>query len=444
MKRVISFILAAILLIISSLTAIGAETNEQHVVDMADVFTDEEISQLEAEMRSIYSAYDFDTLIVTTKDSRGQSAQSYAADFYDDFRSESDYPDGLIFSFNFDLGEYYEVSRGTGIRLFSDQGEEALDNLLRSHLALRDWAGAMSAYLMDIDSTLAKDRKARGGGLGDIEVVEEVYEGAEDMLPATGEDAVAAIESASVQEVPIAIEEMEAGEGVEAVGEGTEAMSELAAPVQLPNTKAEQAVRLAAGLGDGEAVTDVALASIETLDLSDCEMNDLSFLRYATGLKSLILESNGISDLRPLSELRSLRFLSLDDNMISDLSLLSGLLSLETLSLYDNLVSDLAPLSALNSLKTLSLGDNLIADLKPLSGLVSLQTLGLNDNQITDISSLGALSSLQVLWLQNNQLGNASGLEVLLSMSELKTLYLSGNRINVYPQELENIEEKDF
>ena len=152
MKK-LSIALAVLLILITS--AAQADTM-RHVVDQADTFTSQEIEKLEARMTNIYDIYGFDTVIVTTRDSRGQTAQMYAADFYDEFRDYDDYPNGLIFSFNFDIREYYEATRGVGMVLFSDQGEDALDSLLRPYLDEPDYFSAMTAYLDSVEKTLSR------------------------------------------------------------------------------------------------------------------------------------------------------------------------------------------------------------------------------------------------------------------------------------------------
>lgn len=128
----------------------------QHVIDQANTFSDYEVVELEDRMQKIYDTYGFDTVIVTTRDSRGQSAQMYAEDFYDEFRDYKDYPEGLIFSFNFDIKEYYKAARGMGMVLFSDQGGDALDTLLRPFFDKSDYYGAMTAYLNYIEKTLSR------------------------------------------------------------------------------------------------------------------------------------------------------------------------------------------------------------------------------------------------------------------------------------------------
>lgn len=147
--------LIILLLLLAMAVSAAQAAGMQHVADQAGIFTDLQISALEDRMQSIYGTYAFDTVIVTTRDSRGQTAQMYAADFYDEFRSFTDYPNGLIFSFNFDLGDYYEASRGMGMVLFSDQGDAALDKLLRPYLDERDYYGAMTNYLESLEKQLS-------------------------------------------------------------------------------------------------------------------------------------------------------------------------------------------------------------------------------------------------------------------------------------------------
>ena len=160
MKK-LSIALLILLVLISS--AAQADVMK-HVADQANTFTDREIEKLEARMTGIYDVYGFDTVIVTTRDSRGQTAQMYAADFYDEFRDYDAYPNGLIFSFNFDIGEYYEETRGMGMELFSDQGEGALDSLLRPYLDEPDYFGAMTAYLDSVEKTLSRHSTPGEGG----------------------------------------------------------------------------------------------------------------------------------------------------------------------------------------------------------------------------------------------------------------------------------------
>ena len=160
-KHRIVWLLAALLILLQlSATAQGM----QHVVDQAGKFSASQIAALDEKLHGLYDKYGFDVVIVTTNDSRGQTAQMYSADFYDQFRSYSAYPNGLIFSFNVDIGEYYEATRGVGQTLFSDSGANQLDNLLRRHLDNKDYYSATQTYTDYIASRLARASYTDDGG----------------------------------------------------------------------------------------------------------------------------------------------------------------------------------------------------------------------------------------------------------------------------------------
>ncbi len=152
MKKMFGLLLILLLL----LTSAGYAQGMQHVADQAGTFTKSQEDSLNTRLQGLYDTYSFDVVIVTTNNSQGKSAQLYAADFYDGFRSYDKYPNGLIFSFNFDLGEYYEATRGVAQTLFSDSGEDELDNLLRPYLSQKDYYGAMVRYTDYISSRLAR------------------------------------------------------------------------------------------------------------------------------------------------------------------------------------------------------------------------------------------------------------------------------------------------
>lgn len=147
-------IIAVLLFVLLAASAQAAALS--HMADQAEIFSAEEAASLEERMIGLYQTYGFDMVIVTTRDLRGQSARMYAADFYDQFHDYDTFPNGMIFSFNSDLGEYYEAARGIGMTLFSDQGSDALDDLLRPYLDNRDYYGAMNRYLDMVEKKLSR------------------------------------------------------------------------------------------------------------------------------------------------------------------------------------------------------------------------------------------------------------------------------------------------
>ncbi|NLD33747.1 MAG: TPM domain-containing protein [Clostridiales bacterium] len=149
MKRLIC--LAALLLIL--LGTVQAAT-PAHVVDMAGTFTAQEVSALEDKLAQIYDKYRFDLNIVTTRNSQGKSAARFSEDYYITYKPMAEYPNGALFSFNFDLGEYDEASRGLGRTIFETAGPDELYNVLKPYLPSKNYFGAMQAYANYVERRL--------------------------------------------------------------------------------------------------------------------------------------------------------------------------------------------------------------------------------------------------------------------------------------------------
>ena len=154
------------------------------------------------------------------------------------------------------------------------------------------------------------------------------------------------------------------------------------------------------------------LTKLESLNLYENRITDLSPIARLTNLRTLDISANRITDLRlrPVIELPNLTALSAGDIGLTDLSPLVGLVNLQILELARNDIADLSPLVGLVNLQVLDLARNDIADLSPLAGLVNLQYLDLWRNQIEDLSPLAGLVRLQDLDLSGNQIEDLSPL----------------------------------
>ncbi len=162
------------------------------------------------------------------------------------------------------------------------------------------------------------------------------------------------------------------------------------------------------------------------LNLDDCQLKKLSFLKDLSGLTHLSLRVNQLTDLAPLSAMTNLTTLWLYDNQLTDLAPLSAMTNLTILDLSNNQLTDLAPLSAMTNLTILYLNGNQLTDLAPLSALTNLTTLGLSNNQLTDLAPLSAMTNLTKLYLNGNQL---TDLAPLSAMTNLIGLYLDNNQL---------------
>ncbi len=214
----------------------------------------------------------------------------------------------------------------------------------------------------------------------------------------------------------------------------------------------EKAIREIINKPEGDIYID-DVKSVETLDLREKNIADITPLQFFFGLKNLSLSyitsetssnRNKIKDISALSKLSGLTQLDLTANEITDIGALSGLSNLTSLQLAVNKISDITSLKGHINLRNLALNKNNISDISMLKGLENLQILGITDNSITDISPLRDLKNLQYLFMNDN---NISDISALSGLANLKSLYLAGNPIADFsPVEpyYSNLTVKDF
>lgn len=150
--------------------------------------------------------------------------------------------------------------------------------------------------------------------------------------------------------------------------------------------------------GDGSVTLSeldlIALEKIESLDLSNKGLKNLSGIEVYSNLKYLTCNDNKSLtkiDVRKLTKLKTLRC---NGNALTELNV-TGLSNLQTLSCYQNQLTSL-DLTGLSSLDQLSCEKNQLTELN-LAGLTSLIILYCHENKLTelDISMLPALNKLR-------------------------------------------------
>ena len=195
--------------------------------------------------------------------------------------------------------------------------------------------------------------------------------------------------------------------------------------------------------------------AVESLDLSDRGITDLSVLIGCTQLRSLTLNGNQLGDLRPLGQLPRLMVLNLANTGLTDdkLEFLKTLQNLTYLNIEQNPALSSAALKALAEampncrvvhdaiVVTVNLGGQLftsdrteldlsgwnLMDLNGLENFAGLEKLILNGNHISDLSPLRDLGAMLTLELSNNLLSDISPLE---GHRTLRRLVLSWNGID--------------
>ena len=174
-----------------------------------------------------------------------------------------------------------------------------------------------------------------------------------------------------------------------------------------------EAIAKAVGLSDCNAVTEVDLAMITSLDLSGSSITALNAVDFdgMFSLKTLYLSNNDLTSLPNgiFEDLVSLSELFLNSNKLTTLpnGVFSNLTSLTNLYLQSNDLSSLPSnaFDGLSSLVSLTLTDNDLTSLPGgiFDGMSSLSSLLLSNNKLTSIpddifSGLTQLSQLHLSW----------------------------------------------
>ncbi len=119
------------------------------VVDLADVFSANEETELSQTIMDLDAVYQMDLVVVTTDDTGGKSARDYADDYFDQngYGVGTDL-NGILFLIDLDNREAYISTSGSGIRYLTDQRIEAvLDAVFAGGLSDGNYFGAAREFL---------------------------------------------------------------------------------------------------------------------------------------------------------------------------------------------------------------------------------------------------------------------------------------------------------
>ena len=219
----------------------------------------------------------------------------------------------------------------------------------------------------------------------------------------------------------------------------------------MPDPVLRAVVRGELGLLPKTLLTKEEMLRLDSLNVHDKGILDITGLAFAMNLRELHLGRNPITDLRPLANLTKLKDLHIGDISLPmanlELHSLTNLTNLERLILHRSGVLDLTPLSGLTKLRTLSIEGNPITDLRPLyrlnlreldashcplidmrqlARLTSLEYICLEYSGISDIRPLSALTNLHILDIRYN---NIEDIHPLSGLTTLRTLWVQGNPI---------------
>lgn len=213
-----------------------------------------------------------------------------------------------------------------------------------------------------------------------------------------------------------------------------------------------------------------------TLDVTNCGLTDIEFLKDCNKLMSVTLTENPISDFTPLYNKPDLRTLFINDTAITDYTQLHALAGITKLNANGNWIkqsdrdalfnalpgceviaglagylivdvningtvyssdvqelnlsgtglSDITPLKQFSNVSVLNLSDNRLSWITPMEDMTTISTLDLSGNRISNISALSGLYRLSVLNLNDNPITDLSPLAGKTTLTEL---YVNGGSI---------------
>ena len=212
---------------------------------------------------------------------------------------------------------------------------------------------------------------------------------------------------------------------------------------------ARDAIIAATGIPDCDAINNIQLAAISSLDLSNKSIRSLQDGDFdgLTGLTSLDLSSNTLLNLPAdiFTDLDRLTELHMNNNLLSSLptGIFDNLTNLTNLNLASNFLSSLSAnvFSDLAALETLQLNGNDLSSLPSgiFDNLTNLKNLHLNDNSLSSLPN-GIFNNLTMLINLDLSLNGLSSLSVntFSDLIGLNVLHLNDNFLSTLDENIFN------
>ena len=142
MKKWITLLLA--LLLIAALAIPAAAEYIPHMFDEAGLLSSSEAEALDETLADLSDKWDMDIVVVTADDLQGASSTAYADDFYD----YGGYgKDGILWLIDMDNRKSTISTSGYGITVFTDAGQDYMQDLLAPMLSDGEYAEAIDTYI---------------------------------------------------------------------------------------------------------------------------------------------------------------------------------------------------------------------------------------------------------------------------------------------------------
>ena len=141
MKKIVSFILAAVMCTVLALTVTAAD--DKRLVDNADIISAENEKIILDYLDEKSAELDFDFTVLTEQTIYGADVQDYADEYYDGHGFSSD---GILLLIVMDTREWAFSTSGFGITVFGDGELGELENAMVGALSQGEYANGIANY----------------------------------------------------------------------------------------------------------------------------------------------------------------------------------------------------------------------------------------------------------------------------------------------------------
>lgn len=132
-----------------------AKAEVSHVYDYGDLLTEEEELQLSKDMEQCMEDLQLSLTIVTTNGLDGASIQEYADNFYDtNGLGYGDTWDGILLLVDMEIREYWTMTDGAAVDMFSDMDFDYIHKDLATYLGKGLYYDAFHSYLEDVEDVV--------------------------------------------------------------------------------------------------------------------------------------------------------------------------------------------------------------------------------------------------------------------------------------------------
>ena len=152
-----------------SVFPVSAAGDLPRLVDMADLLSDSEESDLSDILDEISERQRVDIVVVTVDSMDGESAMVYADDFYDyngyGFGNERD---GILLLISMEERDWYISTTGYGITAVTDAGREYISEIFVDDLSAGDYAAAFTSFANLCDDFITQAKTGEPYDVGNL------------------------------------------------------------------------------------------------------------------------------------------------------------------------------------------------------------------------------------------------------------------------------------